>query len=458
MEKKYQIVIDFIKQEIANKNLKPGSKLPSILEASKMLQCNKDTVIHAYNELVKEHIVYSVPKSGYYLVSRTEHENCTSETDCIDFCPYIYSCKVIPDIELQHCLNQSIDLYKDKMLTANDVSGGIVSLRKAIQKQLQDLQVFTKPEDIIVTTGSQQSLSVLINTPLPNGKNKVLVEQPACSEILNALTICNAQTVGIKRSSDGIDLDELENIFKNEDIKIFYTMPRFHNPTGYSFSSEQKKKILQLAQKYNVYIIEDDCFAELDQNKKTDPMFTGDDSSRVIYMKSYSKILFPWLRLGIIVFPPMLADLFKGKKICSDIIEQGALELYIKNGMYDKHIKRIKQVYRSRMNALKKACGKYLDSMIMTQIPDNGCFTCIELPENIHAHSLVRSLEMRNIKIATAENAFLPLCKKLNFICLNISNVDEGKIEQGIKIFSEELEKTLKHTNTGYVESVKWSS
>ncbi|MDF2522428.1 MAG: GntR family transcriptional regulator, partial [Clostridiales bacterium] len=281
MEKKYQTVIDFIKQEITNKKLKPGSKLPSIQEVSKMLQCNKDTVIRAYNELGKEHLVYSVPKSGYYLVSKKEQEKCVPIADCIDFCPYIYSNRVIPDIELQHCLNQSIDLYKDKMLTVNDVSGGIESLRKTIQKQLQDLQVFTTPENIFVTSGSQQSISILVNTPFPNGKNKVLVEQPTCSEILSALELSNAITIGIKRNSDGIDLEELENIFKNEDVKFFYTMPRFHNPTGYSFSTEQKKKILNLAQQYNVYIVEDDCFAELDLNKKADPIFSDDNSSRV---------------------------------------------------------------------------------------------------------------------------------------------------------------------------------
>lgn len=448
MEKKYQTVIEYIKQEITNKNLKPGSKLPSIQEVSKMLQCNKDTAIRAYNELGKEHLVYSVPKSGYYLVSKKEQEKCVPETDCIDFCPYIYSNKVIPDIELQHCLNQSIDLYKDKMLTINDVSGGIESLRKTIQKQLQDLQVFTSAENIFVTSGSQQSISILVNTPFPNEKNKVLVEQPTCSEILSALELSNAVTIGIERNSDGIDLEELENIFKNEDIKFFYTMPRFHNPTGYSFSTEQKKKILNLAQQYNVYIVEDDCFAELDLNKKADPIFSDDNSSRVFYIKSYSKILFPWLRLGIIVFPSMLSDLFKGKKICSDIIEQGALELYIKNGMYANHITKIKQVYRSRMNTLKKACGKYLDTRIKAQIPDTGCFTCIELPENIQAHTLVNSLEMRNIKIATADSSFLPPCKKANCICLNICNVDEEKIEQGIKIISEELDRVSDYSVT----------
>lgn len=419
-----------------------------------MLQCNKDTVIHAYRELLKEHIVYSLPKSGYYLVSRTEPESCSSETDCIDFSPYIYSSKVIPDIELQHCLNQSIDLYKDKMLTVNDVSGGIVSLRKTIQKQLQDLQVFTTAENIFVTTGSQQSLSILVNTPLPNGKSKILIEQPVCSEILSALELINAVTIGIERNSDGIDLDELENIFKNEDVKLFYAMPRFHNPTGYSFSSEQKKKILKLAQKYNVYIVEDDCFAELDLNKKADPMFSDDNSSRVFYIKSYSKILFPWLRLGIIVFPSQLTDLFKGMKICSDIIEQGALELYIKNGMYTKHISKLKKIYRSRMNTLKNACCKYLDPRIKAQIPDTGCFTCLELPKNIQTHLLVSSLELRNIRIATADSFYLPPYKKANRICLNIRNVDEEKIEQGIKIISEEFERV---SDNRIVNLFKWN-
>lgn len=438
MEKKYRIVIDFIKQEIADKKLKPGSKLPSIMKASKTLQCNKDTVIRAYNELIKEHVIYSVPKSGYYLVSKTTSGNYSSETDYIDFCPYIYSRKVIPDIELQHCFSQSIDLYKNKNLTENDVSGGIVSLRETIQKQLMDLQVFTKPENIFVTTGSHQSLSVLINTPLPNGKNKILVEHPVCTEILSAIKTFDAEIIGIKRDSDGIDLDELENIFKTEDIKFFYTMPRFHEPTGYSLSSSQKKKILKLAQKYKVYIVEDDCFAELDQNKKTDPMFTNDISSMVIYMKSYSKILFPWLRLGILVYPQTIADLFRNRKICSNIIEQGALELYIKNGMYAKHIKKIKQIYRSRMKALKKACDNYLGSEIASNIPDSGCFACIKLPEDIHIQLLTRSLEARNIKIA-AENTFLPLIKNTNTILLNLSNVDNAKIEQGIKILSEVL-------------------
>ena len=441
MEKKYQIAADYIKTEIQNRNIQSGGKLPSILEVANALGCNKATVIRAYIELEKEHVAYAVPKSGYYLVSKSDQRKCPLEAECIDFCAHIFNTKVIPDVELQHCLNQSIALYKEKLLTVNDVSGGILSLRQAIQKQLQDLQVFTTPENIFVTTGPQQSLSLLVNTPLPNGKSKVLVEQPTCAEALNALELCNAVTMGIERTSDGIDLDELERIFREEDIKFFYTMPRFHNPTGFSLSSEQKKKILKLAQKYDVYLVEDDCFAELDINKKADPIFAEDNSERVFYIKSYSKILFPWLRLGIIVFPSQLSGLFKGRTLCSDIIEQGALEFYIRNGMYEKHTKQLRKVYQSRMKALKKACGRYLDPGAGSPIPDTGCFACIELPKKVRVHELVSSLEIRNVKIKTADSAFLPPCSKPNCICLNISNVEENRIDDGIKIISEELDR-----------------
>lgn len=455
MNMKYQTVVDFIKQEIAEKKLKSGSKLPSILEISKKLQCNKSTVIRAYAEMEEDHTVYSVPKSGYYLVSQKEQMSCSPEAQCIDFCPYIFSSKVVPDMELKHCLNQSISLYGDKMLTADDVSGGIESLRKAIQKQLQDLQVFASADNIFVTTGAQQSLAILINTPLPNGNTKILVEQPVCQEISNALEACGAETVGIERSANGIDFEKLENIFETGKIKFFYTMPRLHNPTGFSYSTEQKKRILKLAQQYNVYVVEDDCFAELDLNKKSDPMFSSDSSSMVFYVKSYSKILFPWLRLGIIVFPSKLSGLFKGLKICSDIIEQGALEFFVKNGMYDKHIKRIKQVYQTRMNVLKNACGRYLGANMSALIPNTGCYACIGLPENIPTHLLAKFLEARNVKIATADNAYLSPCRKSNCICLNIRDVDESQIEQGIKIISEELEKITEGRTADLVE-FKW--
>lgn len=123
--------------------------------------------------------------------------------------------------------------------------------------------------------------------------------------------------------------------------------------------------------------------------------------------------------------------------------------------MYDKHIKRIKQVYQTRMNVLKNACGRYLGANMSALIPNTGCYACIGLPENIPTHLLAKFLEARNVKIATADNAYLSPCRKSNCICLNIRDVDESQIEQGIKIISEELEKITEGRTADLVE-FKW--
>ena len=443
-------MVDFIKQVIKNKKINPGGKLPSIREISKSLRCNKITVIRAYNELEREHIVYSVPKSGYYLVAKAEQVKCYPEIDVIDFCGFVSNDKLSPYIEFQHCLNQAINIYKDKILFYNDLQG-ISSLRRIIQKQLQDIQVFTSAENIFITTGSQQTLFILAKMPFPNGRNKVLVEQPTYPGMLKALELNDIITIGIERNCNGINLDELENIFKNNDIKFFYTIPRFHNPMGYSYSTEQKKKIINLAQKYNVYIVEDDCLAELELNKKADPIFSYDNLSTVIYVKSYSKILLPWLRIGVVILPPPLIDLFKDLKmysgISSSLLSQGALEIYIKNGMYEKHVERIKQFYFNRMNVLKYSYNKYLSNLTKAYIPDTGYFTCIELPGNIKAQTLVNSLT-QNIIITSADDSFLPSNKKGNYLRLSIRNISEEKIVQGMKIISEELVRILNKTET----------
>jgi len=123
MKNKYKLVIDFIKQEIKSKKIKPGGKLPSIREISKCMRCNKITVIRAYNELEKEHIVYSIPKSGYYLVSKTEQARCYPKSDAIDFNSFVPNDEILPQIEFQHCLNQAIKIYKDQIFSFNDLQG-----------------------------------------------------------------------------------------------------------------------------------------------------------------------------------------------------------------------------------------------------------------------------------------------------------------------------------------------
>lgn len=229
-------------KRIADGYLKPGSKLPSIRALSEEFSCSKNTVIKAYQEMEKSHLIYSVPKSGFYVVEdflfRREG---SKEKITIDFLSAGPDKQAMPYLDFQHCINQAIETYKEDMFTYSELQG-LYSLREQLADQLQDLQVFTVPERIAVVTGSQQALHLFVSLPFPNGKKNICVEQPTHASFIESLRLQNAVAVGIERTSSGIDLDRLEEIFKHQDIKFFYTVSRFHNPTGNSYTNTEKNR------------------------------------------------------------------------------------------------------------------------------------------------------------------------------------------------------------------------
>src|SRR5688572_9857173 len=147
MSSKYIKIMEEIKLRLADGLLIAGSKLPSVRQLSEYFSCSKNTVIKAYVELEKEHLIYSVPKSGYYVVN--EFQDASNENEVIDFLSAGPDKNVMPYVEFQHCMNQAIDLYKEELFTYSDQQG-IFSLRVQLVKYLQNLQVFTQPERVVV--------------------------------------------------------------------------------------------------------------------------------------------------------------------------------------------------------------------------------------------------------------------------------------------------------------------
>lgn len=443
MESKYQKVVQYIKNEVDNGNLKPGRRLPSIRKMSEDFGCNKATIIRAYSELERDHLLYSKPKSGYYVVeNRGITKKYSSISDIIDFSPASPDIEALPYLEFQHSINQAIDIYKDSLFSYSDPQG-ILNLRKSLQKYLQNFQVFTSSDRIFITTGSQQALFILAAMPFPNGKCNVLVEQPTFTGMIKALEINNITTLGIERTSSGINPEELERIFKNGNIKFFYTIPRFHNPTGFSYSNEQKLEILRLAQKYDVFIVEDDYLAELEPDTKADPIYAFDETSRVIYVKSFSKTLLPGLRIASLALPELLVNTFRDyKKSCdlnTSVLSQGALEIYLKSGMFENHVKKIKCLYQERMSELSKASEELQKLGVSCHVPISGFFAYFEFPEGIKSYNLVNSLNVRNVYTANADLMFLPSFRKGNAFRLSICKVDEEKIKRGVGIICDEI-------------------
>lgn len=442
---KYEEIIEYIKTNIKSQKLNHPQKLPSIRSIKEQFKCSTGTVLNAYDKLEQDHIIYSVPKSGYYVVNDFHNPNPAKQT-ISDFSAVNLNAEAFPYKNFQHCLNKSIDLYKEKLFAYSDPRG-LNSLINVLSKHIQNYQIFTKPENILITSSSQQTLNILSVMPFPNGKSNILVEQPTYYGMIKFLELNNVPTLGINRDFNGIDLDELEKLFKYGSIKFFYSIPRFHNPTGTSYTRFQKQEIIKLAEKYDVYIVEDDIAADLDADKKNDSMFSYDTSSRVIYLKSYSKILMPGLRVAALILPDLLINKFLEYKrwsdITSPILSQGALEIYIKNGMLDTHMKQLVNLYTKRISTLKDSLLEYKHPRIKYNIPESGYFACIYVNGSLNYDKIITSLYHKNIKIFDTRECFLKEYKCDNYFRITISEVNEKQISKNIPIILNVIEKHL---------------
>lgn len=441
---KYQTIIDHIKSSILDGSIKPGQKLPSIRNICDQFQCSKVTAVKVYDLLERQHIVYSIPKSGYYLIENNSNLNDNILNNNIDFSASIPDSSTITYEELQHCLNQSINLHK-KHLFSPLQRQGLESLIHVISKQLQDYQVFANKQDIFITTGSQQAINILTIMQFPNNKRNVLVEQPTYQGIIKSLELNGVNAIGIQRTCNGVDFNNLEKIFKYDNIKFFYTIPRFHNPTGFSYSTKEKKQLLKLAEKYDVYIVEDDYLGDLEVNKKSDPLYALDYSSRVIYIKTYSKILFPELRISAIVLPRALVDTFQKYKTWTDlntsILIQGALEIYIKSGMFNNHVKKLKKIYSERMHYLKKLTKNPNDCNVKWNIPNSGFYASFEVSDNIRTNDVIKRLQAKNVLLLDSNIFYLKDNLNSNLLRISISTTDNTRIKNGISIILNEIDK-----------------
>ncbi|SNS52714.1 transcriptional regulator, GntR family [Anaerovirgula multivorans] len=312
-----------------------------------------------------------------------------------------------------------------------------------MQDHFSEYQVFTTEEKIFITSGSQQALSILSNMPFPNGKKNILVEQPTY-RLMQDMTILNGnKLIGIKRNFHGIDLKELEKIFKQESIKFFYTIPRFHNPLGTSYSEKEKMKIVGLAQKYDVYIVEDDYFIDIETNRKALPLYYYDTSKKVIYIKSFSKTFMPGIRIGAVVLHDHLKDEFFEHKRCHDqstsVLAQGALEIFINSGMYKNHVRKIQREYGKKMTCLREFLKNQSIEGIEYFVPPTGFFIWVKLPPELNVNTLARRLKEKNILILTAKEFLTVDHQDENSFRIAISHLLVDQIRCGLKTVFEEI-------------------
>jgi len=451
MLNKKRNIINIIRADIINGRVKPGQRLPSIREQSQKFSCSLNTIISAYQELEKEYLIYSRPKSGYFVVAQESLAPLIQDRR-IDFTSAAPDPSSILQMELRQCLNKAMQLYEASIFTYPDPQG-LLSLRQEVVKLFHKQQVFSSEQQVFIFSGAQQALHLLNEMPFPNGKTNILVEQPTYWGMLESLKAQNQTVIGIERTPRGIDLATLERHFQSNMIKFFYTIPRFHNPLGTSYTLEEKQRIAELAHKYDVYIVEDDYLAEFETNNKVDPIWAFNGSSHVIYLRSFSKIMLPGLRIAAATVPHSLIPSLQRHKRAADlstsVLSQGVLEIFINSGMYEHHAKKMKSMYNQRMNKLQEVTSRLLPKESLYSISSSGgLFSTLNLSD-IYADEFIKRLDARRVDVLPADKQFIDSFPKMNLLRMSIMRTDEQDIEEGIQILAEELN-LVKRKNSSY--------
>lgn len=321
---------------------------------------------------------------------------------------------------------------------------GVPETRQAVRKFAnRKAEIAKNEDDVLIMSGSQQILDFATKC-LCNEGDIVAVEEPAFIGAYNAFRSYGAKLVGVPLEKDGVNLDALENVFKQEKKpKFFYCIPNFQNPTGHTTSAQKRKAIYDLAVKYGVPVLEDDPYGELRiDGEDILPIKFYDTRGAVIYAGSFSKILSPGMRLAYCICNNALAAKMVVAKQCCDVHTnvwaQRVCTEFLTNYDVANHILNVRQIYKNQaelmVNALRQKCPA-----LTFENPTGGMFIWASLPQNINMQEFVKKCLENKVAVIpgnvfyTADNA------KCNAVRINFSTPTAEKIDIGTGIIAKVL-------------------
>lgn len=454
---KYIQVSEHIKKLIELGKIQDGAKLPTIRELSNFLKVNNVTIINAYKKLQADGNAIMKIGSGTYarkkeIIKSFQKEynktfkllNAGSLREFIDFTGETTSSSFFPVKDLQKVLNEVFDRDGAEALLYQDVLG-YDKLREEISKNFWKGKV--KKEDILIVSGAQQGIDIA-SKALLNVNDKVVVENPTYGGALSVFRWKRAEVIEVPIEKDGMDLDKLEKILKKEKIKFMYIMSYFQNPTGISYSNEKKLRLIELSNIYDFYILEDDYLSELiyDENLQYKPLKAYDIYDRVIYIKSFSKIFMPGIRIGYVIAPEKFKESMYLSKINTDIstssLMQRALERYIVHNYWKRHIEYLNGEYKSRYLHMKNILDEKFKDIVEYIDPKGGLnfFLKVLEKDSPSSRKLFSILRKEKILISPGALFYKKEVDGDDFFRIGFSQTTHDKIDEGMEKILKELQ------------------
>ncbi|MEN1760154.1 PLP-dependent aminotransferase family protein [Anoxynatronum sibiricum] len=326
---------------------------------------------------------------------------------------------------------------------------GYGPLREKIAARMAAIGVKATADNILITSGSQQGLDFAGKVFLNEG-DIVITERPSYLGAIMAFKAYSPEFVDIAMDDDGMDMAELERVLTTRDrVKMIYVIPDFQNPTGKTWSVERRKQLVELANRFDLPIVEDNPYGELRFEGQRPPAVKSfDTQGRVLFLGTFSKTFCPGMRLGWTLGEGELLNKFvlvkQGADLQTSSLGQRELNQFMEDYDLDEHIATIREVYRSRRDVMLSAMETYFPKVegLAFTYPNGGLFTWVELPAHLNARELFKKALEKEVAFVPG-GSFYPNGGYENTLRLNYSNMPEEKIKEGIKRLGEAIQEMM---------------
>lgn len=377
----------------------------------------------------------------------------TEQPDMISFGGGFPAAEIFPVEEFKRACNYVLE-HKGADALQYGGTDGYVPLREMIARHSTQMGISVDVDNILITSGSQQALDLLGKIFINRG-DRILVESPTYLGALQAWNAYGAEYITVPTDEEGMRTDLLEEALRIGP-KFIYVLPNFQNPTGTTLPIERRQKLIELADRYGVPIVEDDPYGQLRYEGDHLPAVelldsrmrvqNGTYTGNVIYLSTFSKILAPGLRLAWVIAPKevmrKLSLAKQGTDLHTSTFNQIIAHEVGQHGFIDEHVKLIRKVYFERRNTMLDALEEHMPEGVSWTHPQGGLFLWVTLPQQIDTTDMLKEAIEEKVAYVPGES-FYPDGSGKNTMRLNFSYSCPEKINEGIFRLGKAIKKKL---------------
>ncbi len=460
----YKQLAESIGTAIRSGELSRGERLPATRELARQLGLNRTTVSAAYTVLEEAGLLQGRVGRGSFveledtrdtrsgldwesLLPPLEAFRAPSAPASVNFASSRPAEDFFPLLQFRRLAKEVIDSPEAADILQLGSSYGYHPLRRYLLAEAVRNGMAGPSDDVMITNGCQQALD-LIARVLAGGGSSVLVEDPIYGGLLGVFRRAGAHILPVPTGDTGLNLTALESLISQRRPRLLVVTPDFQNPTGSTLGLEQRKSILDLAQRANLLVVENGIYRDLRYCGDAIPSLKQlDGTGNTIALGSYSKIAFPGLRVGWVIAPrPVIARLAEAKQssdLHSDQLSQAVLLRFAESGELARHLVQTKRSGLERLRAVLESCERYLPSGTKFTRPKGGMSLWVELPPPLLAEDLLKMVEERGVSFLPGPYFSVRRDHRRSFR-IGFGGLAPAEITEGVRIIGEVMGQQLR--------------